>query len=277
MFTSIFQDTMVEENWTRFQGELGAVPVLFPIGVIEEHGPHLPLGSDIYWSYAMCRLVKDKLAAVGRESVIAPPYYWGVNHCTGCFPGTFSLKPETMRQVLFELFENMKGFSFRRIYCFNYHGDSAHVGAVADALKRANSELGLSCKLILSSMDLGLYGWRGDESFLSVIDPPYPMEWFDGEDPAEAGLLDIHAGAFETGVMNCFCPTLVDLEAAMRMKSTSLDMPGLQKWQHGGEEVKEVAPLGYAGNPAGYPAVSAHVREMLELQVEEIVKQITGS
>ena len=76
MFTSIFQETMAEENWTKFQNTaLKTTALLFPLGVIEEHGPHLPLGSDIYWSYAMCTLVRKKLAEMNRESVIAPPYY----------------------------------------------------------------------------------------------------------------------------------------------------------------------------------------------------------
>ena len=67
MYTSIFEGTMVTENWLEIQkaGE-EKQPVLFPIGVIEEHGPHIPLGSDIYWSYAMCRMVKDKLKSMGN-------------------------------------------------------------------------------------------------------------------------------------------------------------------------------------------------------------------
>ena len=32
------------------------------------------------------------------------------------------------------------------------------------------------------------------------------MEWFEEEDASERGLLDIHAGAFETAAMNYFCP-----------------------------------------------------------------------
>lgn len=81
---------MVENNWQEVQraGE-EKLPVLFPLGVIEEHGPHLPLGSDIYWSYCMCKMVKAKLEERGKESVIAPPYYWGVNYCTGGFPEAF--------------------------------------------------------------------------------------------------------------------------------------------------------------------------------------------
>ncbi len=275
MSTSIFEATMAEYNWQEVaQAGENKLPVLFPIGVIEEHGPHIPLGSDIYWSYNICKKVKEKLQGMGQESVIAPPYYWGVNYCTGSFPGSFSLKPGTMQLVLYELFENMKSWSFEDIYCFSYHGDSKHVKAIVEAIKRANAELGINVRLVLESMDLELYGWQGNEEFLLVSEPPYQMEWFEEVEPSERGLFDIHAGAFETAVMNYFCPEQVDLELASQLKSSSLSREAMKKWLQGGEAVKEVVPLGYAGNPAGYKAVSKHVEEMVRLQVEDIAGRI---
>ena len=275
MSFDIFKDTMVTENWQKIEKVAEkAVPVLFPLGVIEEHGPHLPLGCDIYWSVSMCQRVKKQLEAMGRECVIAPPYYWGVNYCTGGFPGSFSLRPETMRQVLFECFENLKSFGFSDIYCFSYHGDSKHVKSIVEAVQRANKEIGVCAKLVLESMDLQLYGWKGDEDFLLVSNPPYPMEWFEEQEPGERGLLDIHGGAFETAVINQFCPEQVDLELAKQLKSSSLNREGMKKWLQGGQATREVVPLGYAGNPAGYEAVSKHVEEMLAVQVEDIAERI---
>ena len=95
------ENTMAYMNWEEIKaaGEQ-KLPVLFPLGVIEEHGPHLPLGSDILWSNYICKEVKSLLEKRGKQVLIAPPYYFGVNHCTGAFPGTFSLKPETFEQVL---------------------------------------------------------------------------------------------------------------------------------------------------------------------------------
>ncbi|MBE5866270.1 MAG: creatininase family protein [Lachnospiraceae bacterium] len=275
MFTSIFEDTMVTCNWLEIENAAAdKIPVLFPLGVIEEHGPHLTLASDINWSYCMCKMVKDKLQQKGCESIIAPPYYWGINHCTGGFPGSFSLKMETMQQVLFELFENLQNFGFAEVYCFSYHGDPAHVRAIEGAIRKANDELDIQVRLVVEAMDLRLYGWKGDEDFLLVSNPPYPMEWFEEQDPSEQELYDIHAGAFETAVMNCMCPEQVDLKKACELKSSSLTKEGMKKWRLGGEATKEVVPLGYAGNPAGYEMVSKHVEEMLDLQAEDIANGI---
>lgn len=268
---------MIKSNWVEIKkaAEEG-YKILFPLGVIEEHGPHISLGSDIYWSCKMCEMVREELRKNGQESLIAPGYYWGVNYCTGAFPGSFSLKPETMKHVLFEIFENLKNFGFSEVYCFNYHGDSHHIYSIVDAMKRANAELGMQVKLVLESMDLRLHGWKGDEDFLLVSEPSYPLEWFEEEETAERGLLDIHAGAFETAVMNYFYPEQVNLELARTLKSSSLNKEGLQKWLQGGDATKEVVPLGYAGNPAGYEAVSKYVGEMLALQAADIAGRIMG-
>lgn len=91
------------------------VPVLFPLGVIEEHGPHLPLGTDIYFSYAVCRKIKSEIERLREKCLIAPPFYWGINHCTKAFPGSFSLKLETMKCVLKDIFEDFKRFGFESI------------------------------------------------------------------------------------------------------------------------------------------------------------------
>ena len=49
---NIFKDTMSEMTYEQIEKlvEQEAI-VLFPVGIIEEHGPHLPLGTDIYLAY----------------------------------------------------------------------------------------------------------------------------------------------------------------------------------------------------------------------------------
>ena len=179
-----------------------------------------------------------------------------------------------MTQVLFEIFENLKGFGFCKVYCFNYHGDSHHIGAIVEAAKKANAELQMQVRLVLETMDLQVYGFTGSEEFLLVSEPAYPMEWFEEQEPAELGRFDIHAGAFETAVIQKLCPEQVDLEQAKALPSTSLTMEGLEKWLQGGETMRQGLPLGYAGNPAGYETVAKHVEEMHALQAEDIAERI---
>lgn len=69
------------------------LPVLFPIAVIEEHGPHLPLATDTYIAHEMCMSAKRGLAALGQSSLVAPPLYWGINRATSGFAGSFTVRP----------------------------------------------------------------------------------------------------------------------------------------------------------------------------------------
>ena len=269
------ENTMAYMNWEEIKaaGEQ-KLPVLFPLGVIEEHGPHLPLGSDILWSNYICKEVKRLLEKRGKQVLIAPPYYFGVNHCTGAFPGTFSLKPETFEQVLVETFSNLHVFGFEEIYCFNYHGDPVHIGSIINAIKRVNETLHMKAKYVMECMDLEMHGMTGEEDFLHVFAPEYKPEWFEGMDSAEEGLLDIHAGAFETGVLRYMCPELVDTEKAKTLPSYSLTQDMLAKWMEGGDSTVRVAPLGYAGNPKGYEAVAAIAEEMIAIQVRAICEKM---
>ena len=64
---NIFEDTMAHMTYVQIEeaAREGTI-VLFPIGVIEEHGPHLPLAVDVYGSYLQSRVVKSELE--NRES-----------------------------------------------------------------------------------------------------------------------------------------------------------------------------------------------------------------
>lgn len=218
----------------------------------------------------MCREVKNALAGKGKEALIAPPYYYGVNHCTGAFPGSFTLKPETFEQVLFELFGNLHDFGFEEVYCFNYHGDPVHIGSILEAIKKADRKLHMKIKYVMEEMDLEINGMHGDEDFLHVFAPQYNPEWFEGGEASEEGLLDIHAGAFETGILHYMYPKLVDVEKAKSLPSYSLSYEKLEKWMKGKDSAAEVVPLGYAGNPKGYEAVRKIAKEVIEVQVKAI-------
>jgi creatinine amidohydrolase len=217
------------------------IPVLFPIAVIEEHGPHMCLGTDAYLAYHLAKDVKRGLLDRKLESIIAPPYYWGITEAMSKFAGSFTVKPETMIAVLLDLLGCLKNWGFTQIFFINVHGDFGHNLAVTNAAKKAHEELELGAFSIVSDLFVKRAKLSGEEPFIIA----FPMEI-----EQSSGYFDIHAGAFETGIMVEQFPDLVDLRKAQGLANSRTDFEGLKTWLQGGENARKVTPLGYLGDPS---------------------------
>lgn len=68
--------------------------ILIPMGSIEQHGPHVPLGD-----YRYAGLIARRIA-VETAAVVAPTIPWGYSEFFRPFPGTLSLRPETFTALL---------------------------------------------------------------------------------------------------------------------------------------------------------------------------------
>jgi len=90
---------------------------LLPLGVIEKHGGHLPLGTDMFTA----RHLAGKIAAA--EPVVVFPYYFfgpisEANHC----PGTIAVKPELMYDLFTEICGIISANGFKKIAILDCHG-----------------------------------------------------------------------------------------------------------------------------------------------------------
>jgi creatinine amidohydrolase len=184
---SIFDETMVDMTWPQIQkaAEQKAI-VLLPVGVMEEHGPHMGLASDIYISYLLCKFARRELETKGIKTLIAPPYYWGINTQTGEFPGSFTVKPETLKAMIYDILESLKNWGFTRVGVISLHGDYEHQRIIYEAVREAKNKLKIEAEIINPA-------------------PSYIKPF---------SSYDKHAGAFETGVIAHFFPNEVDVGTA---------------------------------------------------------------
>lgn len=234
---SIFADTIADLTYPEVEAAAAAgALVLLPVGVIEEHGPHLPLATDVYGAYQLCRLTRRRLLDAGAATVIAPPFYWGVNHVTSAFAGSFLVRPETMRALLDDVLDTLVGTGFERVLLVNHHGDRRHNQVIAEALA-ARSEPGLRW------LDDGVMRRRleafADESFWLV------------DRSADAGAETAlgHGGEVETSLVARWFPEVVDWDALERTTPYEMTGEGLTQWRRGGEDARAVTPEGYFGEP----------------------------
>ena len=147
---SIFEETMVEMNWNEIDkaSKDGAI-VLLPMGVIEEHGPHMCLGVDIYLSYIQCRLIKQRLVTAGIQTLIAPPFYWGINNVSGDFPGSFTSRKETVKAVIYDILASLKRWGFNYVFGINLHGDKEHCVTLMEGFNEVRIGTGIRAHYVL--------------------------------------------------------------------------------------------------------------------------------
>ena len=91
--------------------------LLLPVGSTEQHGRHLPLGTDASIAYAIAKEVGEATGVL-----VAPllPYGMSLHHMA--FPGTISLKPSTLEALILEVLQSLHQHGFRRILIVNGHG-----------------------------------------------------------------------------------------------------------------------------------------------------------
>lgn len=245
----LYAGTMVEMTGPAIAAAAGrGAGVVLPIGVMEHHGPHLPIGTDAHIATALCRLTRRYAAEAGRELVIAPPFYWGVNHVLSAFPATFRTRPDIAAALLNDIVDTLCENGFRDILFVSHHGDLEH-----------NRMLH---KVMLEQLERGpgrarwLYAplrWRLFERLGCSGSEPFWVPWQrpDGLDTLKTtGILGVHADELETAAMARYYPALVDFDVLPELIPTQLGEADLIRWRKGGSEAKAVTPDGYFGAPA---------------------------
>jgi hypothetical protein len=164
---SIFHETMVDMTWPEVEeaANQGAV-ILLPTAVIEEHGPHMSCGIDTYGAYLTSKLVRRELESRGIKTLIAPPFYWGINGTTHVFPGTFTVRKETMKALLHDILSSLKSWGFTDIFNINGHGDGQHCVTIFESIIDARSTLGINAYCVLSEEEVMRYGLAGNDSYI---------------------------------------------------------------------------------------------------------------
>ncbi len=239
---SIFQGTMADMTYpeVRDAAKNGAV-ALWGLGVIEQHGPHLPLATDVYMPSELLRRVAEHLKEKGIRSVTVPPFYWGVNDVTGIFPGTFEIRPSTMIELMIDLINSLKKDGFGQLFCVSGHGDAIHNRTLLEGVKRGAREADMDVYFVGAPSFFKRLGFAADDP--NTIATASEVE-------RKTEFMDVHAGKFETSSMRRYFPEVVRNDLIAGLKSTDLGPDGLAEWRKGKQFTLKMTPLGYLGDPA---------------------------
>lgn len=154
--------------------------LILPVGSMEQHGCHLPLGTDFLQSDHFGRLIAGKLDAALLPGLSIAT---GMEH-TG-FRGSFSLRPETLMQIIRDIADEAAMQGFKIMVITNFHGGNQSLIPVCRDINRRDGSL----KIILVNV------WEfHDEGILESHTLPEP---------------NFHAEEMETSILMAIKPELI--------------------------------------------------------------------
>ncbi|HMI30128.1 MAG TPA: creatininase family protein [Candidatus Limnocylindrales bacterium] len=132
---------LADMTWEEVRGlDRARTIAILPIGAVEAHGPHLPLGTDVIIARAMARAGAERLEAQGWRALILPALPYTAAPFAGAFPGTLSVGSSTVTSLLLDLARELTRHGFSALALANAHLDPAHLDAIAQAERRAREE-----------------------------------------------------------------------------------------------------------------------------------------
>ena len=162
--------------------------VLIPVGAIEQHGLHLPLGTDI-----IAGIERSKLIAQERDIIVCPVMMGGQSPYHMGFAGTITHSAETILKVHMEAVESLIKHGFHRFIIMNAHGGNRAITTLlVDQINQTTSGVAVNYSAAITP-------------FLSTSASGTPNS---------PRVLDRHGGTSETSRAMYLMPSLVELDEA---------------------------------------------------------------
>ncbi len=95
----------------------GVDTAILPVGTIEPHGPHLPLGTDNIIPELIAERLAEKI-----NGVVLPTVNYGVTNSLFGYPGSIRIRPETLESLVYEILSSIASQGFKLAVILNGHG-----------------------------------------------------------------------------------------------------------------------------------------------------------
>lgn len=243
---------MAEMTWRQVAQAVaeGATTVILPLGATEQHGPHLPLGTDTIRAVALAERLAERIPG----SLVAPVLPIGCSDEHSGFAGLLSLDHETLASVIVDCARRMVAWGIRRLIILSAHGGNDQ--AIALALRRLHDELPPLRVWVPSSK--------------SAYDALLAEACHAGLTPESVG---IHAGEGETSELLHLRPELVRLQFADAGYTGDMIEIMEQLSRPGG--LANVTTNGVLGDPSA--ARGDRGARYLQVQIEDCAKQLIAA
>jgi len=261
---------MEELSWKQIEGLDKKKTIFFlPISPLEEHGPHLPVGTDLLTAKDTAT---EAIRILNRKNpeltyVLFPPIPLGYCKFNTDFPGSISVSSKVVRDIIYGMGSSLANHGFKYLIICTYHMAIGHLKGIYSGMER-----------IMRKYDMKICEPWSPYFYNGEVEKREPKLGFDTSK-------EMHAGFRETSLMKYQYPYLVD-ESHKKLQSIYRD---LQSPRVLGKTFKELGlDAGYVGSPARADAdygrwffnetVNVYVKSALELyegkELPELPKKI---
>ncbi len=223
-------------------GESARTIAVLPVAATEQHGPHLPLSVDTVLVDGVVAAALPHLASE-LSVLVLPTQSVGLSPEHARFPGTLTLKAETVMRLWTDIGESVAAAGIKKLVLFNAHGGQVSVMDIVARDLRARLDM---LVFSVSWFNLPLLDAQGQD--LNAL--------FD----ATEHRFGIHAGEIETAMMLALNPERVDMGKAKNFRSTAQDRAqqfailGNGRSAKLGWQMQDYNPTGAVGNAAAATA-----------------------
>jgi creatinine amidohydrolase len=224
-----------------FEARLRENPVvILPVGALEAHGPHLPLGADQIQAEATAEALAERI-----DGLVGPTITYGACPTARNFPGTVSVPMADLERYARGVIDEFGRMGVRRLLVISGHAERGHMAALREATDAATHAHPTLRAVVLSDYDF-VYELRGELA------------------PSTDG----HGGLLETSRVLALAPASVGPARPNVPHSRSPFVPGPSRL----EEWPESVPGDTRGATAEIGArLQAHVLQRLEETVRTLL------
>ena len=180
---------------------------ILPVGMLEEHGPHLPVGTDTFGVDYESKQVADRLSVALPDwnLVLMPMVHYGSSGANqigniAVHPGTYGLRQSTLRSLIADIGGQIAQNRFKWIFVMNGHGAPTHHVAVNEASDFVSETFAVTM--------LNISGLFNADAAIQSKGRNIGTTYFSAADLTSFGS-DVHAGVSETSAVLAVRPDLV--------------------------------------------------------------------
>jgi creatinine amidohydrolase len=201
--TSSYVPSRARTQWALRRSVDEISLAVLPLGAIEQHGPHLPLGTDLLLAEAFAGAIADNLGDRGVAVLPASPFGASFEHAN--LPGTIAIQDSSLQGLWGSIIESVASTGVQRVILLNAHGGQTPNAQIA--IRRARFETNSPVLAVLVNLQALIHDSLTTSATIGDLDE---------QETAWERVHGIHGGLVETALMLHLHPNLVDTASAQQ-------------------------------------------------------------